>query len=113
MNCLNVRYYFDWRYDADTKHMMIFLKETLKGKHLRDGSLQMGVTWLYYPSINYYRERYNLKWLKQVEWKSLDQESDYYYLNEQDKILAEKRQLRVITYFPLSDAILAGKRETK
>ncbi len=108
INCANFTHFFSWKYDASTKDMMSCIIEINKGKSLEDNSIQMGVNWIFEPSINFYIIKNRLTWMKRVDRSGPDGRFDYYYLHATDKELSEKYNLTIIKKFNLSDTYLAS-----
>jgi hypothetical protein len=107
ISCFNFTHFVSWKYDASTKDMMRIVMKTNKGKKLEKDSVKMGITWGFEPSINYYRGKNKLTWLKPVNRNSPDGKYDYYYLHEADREILKKHKLRVIKKFDLSGSYLA------
>ena len=107
ISCFNFTHFFDWKYDASTKDMIRIVMKMNKGKKLEKDSVQMGITWNFEPSINYYREKNKLTWMKPVNRNGPDGKYDYYYLPETDRETLKKHKLRVIKKFNISRSYLA------
>lgn len=108
---INITYTLTWNYDADTKNA---LKEMIRD--YQTGQRTIGVTSIYYPSVSFYRVRYNLSWLKPLTMDDPDGIYDYYIISKSnhwwgpgDEYILNKYNL-TYTYYPLSDCYFA-KRE--
>lgn len=81
--CANISYATNWRYDASTKEMIADLikEKESSGKQ----KVKLGITWLFEPGINFYRETKKLDWLEKVNRKGVSGEFDYYYITPSDR----------------------------
>jgi len=104
---VNFGHFLSWKYDASTKKMMNYLTQINKGKNPQDGSVSLGIDWVFEPSINFYRKVNNLAWLKAVDRGGPDNKFDYYYLLLDSKGLMEKYHLTVLKKFDTSDTYLS------
>ena len=91
-----------WIYDANTKNMLQDLDKQRNNKR----EITLGINWLFEPSINYYREIKDYKWLDAVTRDGmLNQEHDYYFVFEEDvKTLPVGTQ--ILKRYPLVKAVL-------
>lgn len=96
-------YYGEWRYDSGTKRIVRRIAED------RRPSVRLGASWALVPSLNFYRQRYGLRWLAPVDRGGPDGEFDYYILVPRDRGVIDKRGLRVLSTDPVSQQILAVK----
>jgi hypothetical protein len=80
--CANISYAINWDYDADTKHMLADLEKekAVSGKQ----NISLGVTWLFEPTINFYRETKKIGWLEKVSREDTGGEYDFYYVTKED-----------------------------
>jgi hypothetical protein len=97
----------EWRYDAGTKRIVRLLSVRHAGEPGR--SIRLGVTWSLEPSLNFYRQMYDLKWLAPVTRASPDGDYDYYVLLPQDEAILRTRALEPLYTDPVSEATLARK----
>ena len=100
---LNLRYFAQWQYDANTARM---LRDLSKARGAQS-ELQLGANWLFEPTINYYRKQRKLKWLNPVSRSSLHEDADYYYYLPEDEPLLAPHRLQVIRHYETSGATLA------
>jgi hypothetical protein len=105
-NCINFSFATNWDYDADTKNMILDLskeKETI-GKE----KIKLGITWLYEPTVNFYRVTKKLDWLEKVDRKGIEGDYDfcYYYYLENDGINISNLHKVLIKKYPVSGALL-------
>ncbi len=75
---LNMHSYLDWEYDKDTKQAMAMIK----AHHDRVSSAQhgrLGATWWFEPTANFYRRRWQMDWLRQVDRDDIKPDDIYWY----------------------------------
>ncbi len=104
----DTRYYAQWSYDAGTKRMVEFLVQR-EARQPR-GRVRIGASWLFEPSLNFYRQRFGLKWLQKITRDGPRGDYDYYLLIWDDIRLVEEMNLEVLRRDPLSGAVLAVPR---
>ena len=104
----NPHYYFDWLYDAQTKEMITDLNSDFIRSPVKKSKINLGITWLFEPTINYYRATKNLDWLNPVNRDGYQGEFDYYYLyNDTDFI--KNNNLTIVKEYHISESELAKK----
>lgn len=104
----NVRFYAQWRYDAATKQIvnLIRAQQAVEQK----SKVRIGATWLFEPSLNFYRQRYGLRWMERLTRDGPHGDYDYYLLHPlvgEDIELVARRGLRVLYRDGFSGAVLA------
>jgi hypothetical protein len=101
--CANISYALNWDYDADTKQMLIDLEKekTAAGKQ----NMSLGVTWLFEPTINFYRETKKIHWLGKVTREETPGEHDFYYVTKEDLMIVPPGK-SIIKEYPVSKARL-------
>jgi len=104
----NVRYYAQWRYDAGTKRIAEVIR-ACQAAHPK-ARARVGATWLFEPSLNFYRQRYRMNWLERVTRQGPQGAFDYYVLEGADRKLVEQLKLEVLYRDPLSEVVLARPR---
>ncbi len=97
--------YLDWRYDANTETMLKLLDQRLSGEP-RKRQIDMGISWRFQPTINYYRNTKNYQWLKKVKKDGFNRNNDFFYVQKKDLSRLEGKSTRSIHEFPLSNSIL-------
>lgn len=75
---------WEWGYDSQTKEAVDALITDREHVWRRDGFVQLGIDWLYEPSLNYYRTTRGLDWLCQLDREGLRPDDDYRYVSEND-----------------------------
>ncbi len=112
--CLNRTHFYIWKYDAGTRTAVKMIDAAIRKRPESAGKYRLGVNWIFIPSVNYYLYRNRMD--KRVQWvvredTGADGVFDYYYLRPDEGWIIEKRNLKVIEYFPLSHTWLAAPPE--
>jgi uncharacterized membrane protein len=100
----NVTYALNWDYDASTKQMLLDLEKEKEGSGKQ--KIRLGITWLFEPAINFYRESKKLDWLEKVTREDVSEgQFDYYYVSVKDPkdLLLEKTTIKE---YPVSESRL-------
>jgi hypothetical protein len=84
---LNVHHYAEWPYDFDTKRVVRLI---VQDHARRPGTVTIGASWNAEASLNFYRRRYRLHWMRPVERSASVPKGDYYLLQGADRALVEK-----------------------
>ena len=75
--------YLDWIYEKETRNVMkIFEKDVLLTKP--SYPVTLGITWLFEPTVNFYRQTDGLSWLNQVNRDGPSIKADYYCIFKDD-----------------------------
>lgn len=74
----NLNHFKEWRYDKDTKEVM----QKLIAEHTNnpDKKIQLGISWLFEPTTNFYRYTWNLNRIVPTHRKGITGREDYWYL---------------------------------
>jgi hypothetical protein len=74
----NLKHFKEWRYDRHTKEVM----QTLISQHTKDPSknIQLGISWLFEPSTNFYRYTRDLNWMVPTHRRGLTGRENYWYV---------------------------------
>jgi hypothetical protein len=99
----NVNSFWVWRYDADTKRIFNALEAAPKPP----GPIRLGVSWVFEPALNYYRDVRNATWLVPVARDGFDGVRQFYVLSPADQPSAPWSKLKPIYKGPVSGAVLA------
>lgn len=102
----NLSYTSTWRYDSDTKTML----DELPLYQERKQKLTLGITWLYEPTINFYRETKNYNWLEPVNRDGLNGDYDFYYVESADLNSFDTTNKTLLKSYPKSGATLYKAR---
>jgi hypothetical protein len=109
INSANATYYFDWKYDADTRKMLEEnLGEMKKVETESNRQLVLGTYWLTYPSLIYYLM------VKEIDWISLEtyhdtftKKADFYYVPAGYQDSLEKFNPVRLKDYPESGSVLS------
>ncbi len=91
---LQVNHYGEWRFEADTEKIVGLIRE--RHEQRPAARVRVGNSWLYEPSLNFYRRRYGLTWMEPPTRQGPDGDYDFYVLLDEDATLIKKRGLRVL-----------------
>ncbi len=97
-------YYIDWLYDRGTCRMMRTIRDRENGRR----QVRVGVSWEFEPTVNFYRRRYRMAWLREATRSGPDGEYDYYLLQPRDQALVARRGLKVLAKDELASTVLAA-----
>ncbi|MCR9153899.1 MAG: hypothetical protein NXI09_07305 [Bacteroidetes bacterium] len=81
-----------WTYDASHKEM---LKDLEASNAAKSADFNLGINWLFEPSLNYYRESKSMEWLPELSRSGYRDQNyaGYYLLNYKDQeMIAELKQ---------------------
>ncbi len=85
INNINLKYTKDWKYDSCTKDMI----QNIIGQHktsIYEGkTISISNTWLFEPSINYYRFLYSMDYLSPANRNGIDKNTDFIYCTKEEK----------------------------
>jgi hypothetical protein len=105
-NSLNITHATNWDYDADTRNMIVdLIKEKEKsGKE----KITLGVTWLYEPTVNFYKVTKKLSWLETVNRKGIkgNYNFSFYYPQKNDSDSVQYLNKKIIRKYYVSKAML-------
>lgn len=103
---INTTHCYTWQYDASSKNMLQDLsKERIDGEKIK-----LGITWLFEPTINFYRETAHLSWLEPVNRDGLTGDYDYFYVESNDLNSFDTTNRTLLKTYPISGATLFKKR---
>jgi hypothetical protein len=71
----NTRYFYVWRFDADTQSILKILEERARGT---EQALRLGISWPLEPSLNFYRVTRGYQWMAPVDRRGPNGDYDYY-----------------------------------
>jgi Dolichyl-phosphate-mannose-protein mannosyltransferase len=99
----NVSSFWVWRYDADTKRIF----EALEVAPKPPGQVRLGVSWVFEPALNYYREVRKAAWMAPVLRDGFDGARQFYVVSAPDRDTAALPHLKPIYQGTVSGAELA------
>ena len=97
----NVHSFWVWRYDADTKRVFDALEAAAKPAAQTGDPIRLGVSWVFEPALNYYRERHNAAWLAPVQRDGFDGARQFYVVSSDDQKNATLPKRKQIYRSPL------------
>jgi len=103
----NFLYYNDWKYDANTKNMILKLEKEVP-KESKSNTIKLGIKWLFEPTINFYKETKNLDWLEKVNREGVDGDYDYYYILKDQ--LPELNHVEIIKEYNISNTLFLEEK---
>lgn len=110
---INLSYTLEWKYESTIKESMDEIMKDNIGKNLSNDSRSIGLTWFYDSSINFYRVKYNLYWLKAASTSGPDGLFDYYIVDNdwviKDKYVLRKYNVSYVKYYALSNSYFAKR----
>jgi len=101
---LDVSMYETWAYDRSTKRFIdVVTQRELGSKRM----VRFGITWLFEPSVNFYRNQPRLNWIYPVNRSGPRHECDYYILTGSDVALVSTLDLKPIARDDVAGTVLA------
>jgi hypothetical protein len=101
--------YREWRYDSCTKLMIDELEKDRAQTTPVRNNVSMGISWVFEPAINFYRETRHLNWFKEVNRDGYIGDFDYYYIENDTGYVAHNNKI-VVKEFPEIQTVLAKSR---
>lgn len=105
---MNLKYTREWYYDANTKAVMGEIK-SLADNSINPGqnSISLSNTWLFEPTLNYYRALYGMDYLIPAHRDGLNRDSDFIYCTLEDYEVFEYRNFyQVLKEFDDTETVL-------
>ena len=101
-----------WKFDNDTKHIALLLKNASAGKPGQ--SQAVSTRWLHQPALEFYRQALEISALKPILWHDEAPLSgfDYYVLQDVDPLDVNRAGLRVLFSGADTRAVLAADPRT-
>jgi hypothetical protein len=96
----------EWAYDSETKDMIQTLSSIQKNNDNNSKKVKLGINWLFEPTINFYRETKDLKWLLPVDRNGINQEDDYFYIFKDDLCKLENSEYAIIKEYKSINTVL-------
>ena len=112
INTANLKYCNSWKYDADTKDMMLTVNQLHIEKKLPD-AVQLSVFWLNEPAAKrYYRPQLYYEWITINRFESDKIQADDVYFLPEEEVLKEpfKSQFFVLKFYEVSKMVLLKRR---
>ena len=80
---IDIESYYEWRYDKNTKKMISNLKKDVIA-NTNGAPVSLGISWVFEPTINFYRQIDTLAWLMEVNRDGLNGSFQYIYILEDE-----------------------------
>ena len=100
----NLYEYTEWEYESGTRKMISVLRQDVEDNQLHN--IQLGIDWLFEPSINYYIVKDQLTWLSAVDRKGISPSDHYFYIEEKHLDQLSNIKYSVVKRFEQSNTIL-------
>jgi hypothetical protein len=101
-----MNHYGEWRFDRSNKQMVQSIRDRQRIEPRP--KVRVGCSWVFEPSLNFYRERYRLTWMEPATREGPEGSYDYYILLLNDSSLVARRGLRVLYTDPFAGVVLAA-----
>jgi hypothetical protein len=109
LNSLDLKSFIIWKYDQDDARIITLLQEEKERKQLRQ--VQLGITWIYEPVLNFYRKQMKLDWLKELNREGTKPDDDFQCITEADTIQVPHYKGDLIVHaFPESATLFLDAR---
>jgi len=86
----------EWYYDRETKNAVLALIRDHQAAAGSQRNVKLGINWLFEPTINFYRETWNLSWLLPVDRNGLTAQDQYEYIFTADSAGVTNRSCDII-----------------
>lgn len=95
----------EWAYDRNTKEMLLTLASHREQNNIT-GEVDLGINWLYEPTINFYRVTKKLDWLNPVNRDGISPSDDYFYIFKNDIHQLDNLNYEVVKDYANSNSLL-------
>lgn len=107
---MNLRYAIEWRQDAFTKDIMERIRDDHQKGVSTAATVTISNTWIFEPSINYYRDLYGMDYLNQANRDGVNESTDYIYCTSEDRgKLSPMNPYRVVSEYVKTGTVLLMK----
>jgi len=106
----NLDHTFVWKYCADVKQMIVDVGADLD-RHGGQRKIELGINWLFEPSINYYYAVREPSWLQIVTRDGIAGDYDYYYVRPEDRAQLLAKDVEMLKEYPVTGNILARRKK--
>ena len=89
-------YNITWQYEKHTKEILKIIGKD-RNIHAPD-RIRLGITWIFEPTINYYRKTRRLDWLEKVTRDGYEGDYDYYYVEKDSAYLSRSHRVILQEY---------------
>ncbi len=109
----NITHYNLWEFDSSTKDAMQDLMTLHPGGCTQANCTTIGVDWVLQPTVNFYREKYDLDRLKKAHRDGYDCSYDHYYVLQESKGQLDACGAEIIHSYDRAGTYLAAKAQRK
>lgn len=102
----------EWAYDSETKNMIQTLADYRATNPDQFTKINLGVNWLFEPTINFYRETQQLDWLSPVDRKGISEANQYLYIFEKEFKKMDMSKYEVIKVYQDIGTLLVKNKMT-
>jgi len=108
---VNVDYVNEWKYDSGTKEIMNMIREKYAHESNVAQTISISNSWVFEPSINYYRNLYAMDYLAPANREGINCNSNFVYcLKEERDTLSNINDYTVIKEEYAADALLLQRK---
>jgi len=100
----------EWQYDLCTKEAVQLIVDDMDAERVNEGNVKVGITWLFEPTINYYRDHWGLTDLQRMDRNGLGPNDAYRYLVKQEADPKELEEFTLMKEFETCGTVLYRKR---
>jgi len=101
----------EWRFDMETKNMMRMLSDEHAANEAETAEVRLGIHWLFEPTVNFYRETWQLEWLLPVDRRGFTAEDDYIYTFRDELLGFPNDKYEVVHEFETANTVLIKRQE--
>ena len=100
----------EWHLDMETKAVVEQLQESYAIHGLPGSKVKLGIDWFFEPTINFYRQTWQLDWLKPVDRLGLKPEDNYQYGVCDNPSVADTVRYEVLARYPRINTCLVRRK---
>lgn len=105
VDCYTPYYYYIWKQDSTNDEVVARIEKEVKKNNRK--LVQVGISWILEPGLNYVRIKDDLIWLKPFNRNRFNVDDDYCYVLDDDRDwIPDSSRYRLLEKFPLSNASL-------
>lgn len=102
----NIHSYGEWSFDCETKQMLEDLNRSQKANNNTGQATSLGVSWVFEPTTNFYRETHHLNWLLPVNREGINEKYDYCYIFKNELGTLKNAKYLIINEYHCSNTLL-------
>jgi hypothetical protein len=99
----------DWGYDMKTKNAVTALVNDHNSHDPNRKDVKVGINWIFEPTINFYRQTWNIQWLLPVDRDGFTEKDDYRYIFKDDPEYSKNKDYPVIFSSERTNTVLIRK----